>query len=94
MEGTDGVIYTHRSGTASESYAGGFLVPVKDILESNPNKMLPSLDGRGGYIGNPRVGKCSLPTVMWQMTAVGVDDAAFLYTNLGGIDPTITLNGN
>jgi len=94
IEGTDGVIYTERTTDyASEAYAGGFLVPVQDILESNTDKMRPSEDGIGGYMGNPRVGKCSLPTVSWKMTAVGVDDAAFLYTNLNNNDPTITLNG-
>jgi len=94
IEGTDGVIFTERTSTyASEAYAGGFIVPVESILEADTNKMIPSFDGRGGYAGNPRVGKCSLPTVMWKMTAVGTDDAPYLYTNLNQDDgPPITLN--
>jgi hypothetical protein len=67
----------------------GFVVPVADILYSNTSPV--SDTSRGGYVGNPRIGKCTYPTVMWSMTGVPVEDAPFLYGNLNGTNPTITL---
>jgi hypothetical protein len=67
----------------------GFVVPVADILYSNTNPI--STGSRGGYVGNPRIGKCTYPTVMWSITGVPVEDATYLYGNLNGTNPTITL---
>jgi hypothetical protein len=44
-----------------------------------------------GYVGNPRIGKCTYPTVMWKFTGVPNGDAGFLYGNLNGTNPTIAL---
>jgi hypothetical protein len=66
----------------------GFIVPVGDILASNTNALGSNRDG---YIGNPRVGKCTYPTVMWSLTGVPLEDAAYLYGNLNGTNPTISL---
>ena len=69
----------------------GFIVPVGDILTSNTNPI--STAKRAGYIGNPRVGKCTYPTVMWSIMGVPLDDASYLYGNLNGTNPTITIKG-
>jgi len=67
----------------------GFIVPVGDILYSNtaPIDSAPRL----GYVGNPRIGKCTYPTVMWSISGIPNDDASHLYGNLNGTNPTITL---
>jgi hypothetical protein len=67
----------------------GFVVPVSDLLYSNTNPI--SSVSRGGYVGNPRIGKCTYPTVMWTITGVPLEDANFLYGNLNGTNPTISL---
>ena len=67
----------------------GFIVPVGDLLTSNTNPI--SSASRGGYVGNPRVGKCTYPTIMWSITGVPLDDTPFLYGNLNGTNPTISL---
>lgn len=67
----------------------GFVVPVSDILYSNTDPI--SNAGGRGYVGNPRIGKCTYPTVSWKMTAVPRDDSEFFYGNLNNTNPTITL---
>jgi len=68
----------------------GFVVPVSDLLSSNTNPM--SIHGpAGGYVGNPRIGKCTYPTVMWKMTGIPDTDAAYLHGNLNGTNPEIKL---
>jgi len=85
-------ISSNTTITASER--GGerfssFLVPVQDMLRSNPN---PQTAGRfNGYLGNPRMGKCTYPTVSWSMKAVNQNDAPFFYGNLN-TNNVISLN--
>ena len=67
----------------------GFVVPVGDILYSNTAEV--STANGGGYTGNPRIGKCTYPTVMWTITGVPLPDAPYLYGNLNGTNPTITI---
>jgi hypothetical protein len=67
----------------------GFVVPVSDILYSNTEPV--STSNGFGYVGNPRIGKCTYPTVMWKFTGVPNGDAGFLYGNLNGTNPTIAL---
>ena len=67
----------------------GFLVPVGDILYSNTASIAEA--NGAGYVGNPRVGKCTYPTVQWSMTGVPLNDAAYLFGNLNGTNPTISL---
>jgi hypothetical protein len=67
----------------------GFVVPVSDILYSNTEPI--STDNGFGYVGNPRIGKCTYPTVMWNFTGVPVGNRGFLYGNLNGTNPTISL---
>ncbi len=83
----------NNSVTASER--GGerfsaFAVPVDDILTSNPNpqRTTGTFDG---YLGNPRIGKCTYPTVTWSMKAVSQSDASFFYGNLN-TNNVISLN--
>lgn len=83
---------TNNTVTASER--GGerfssFIVPVDDLLTSNPNPYSSGLFN--GYEGNPRVGKCTYPTVTWSMNAVSQSDASFFYGNLN-TNNVITLN--
>ena len=54
-----------------------FLVPVESIIESDPN------GGSYGFTGNPRMGLCVVPTIMWNMTVVPVSQLAHLHTSLG-----------
>jgi len=50
---------------------GAFVVPVQDMLEMGQNIIgSSSYPGRKGYWGNPRLGRCSLPTVQWTLTKV------------------------
>ena len=45
----------------------GFVVPVEEFLTSDYNP----IGGNGvGYQGNPRIGKCTVPTVMWSLTGI------------------------
>ena len=67
----------------------GFVVPVGDLLTANTNPI--SSVARGGYIGNPRIGKCTYPTVMWSITGIPLEDTPYLYGNLNGTNPTISL---
>lgn len=65
---------------------GGFAVMVQDIEVSNPTAI------NAGYTGNPRVGKCGLPTVMWSITGISNNGANYFYPNLNGFEPTISLD--
>ena len=80
--------------TLSVSERGGgrfssFVVPVEDILTSNTTP-ISELNGLG-YTGNPRVGKCTYPTVTWKMIGIPTSDSQYLYGNLNTTNPTITL---
>lgn len=63
----------------------GFLVPVRDIIASNTNPL--STDANQGYIGFPRMAKCTYPTVMWTFTGIPFADSAYLYGNLNQSSP-------
>ena len=69
-----------------------FVVPVSDILTSNTDPY--STAAGQGYLGNPRMGLCTYPTVMWNFKGVPINDAAFHYGNLNDTDPTITLRSS
>lgn len=69
----------------------GFIVPVSDILTSNTNSIAGG--ARSGYVGNPRIGKCTYPTVMWSMLGIPLDESSYLYGNLNDTNPTISLKG-
>lgn len=86
----NGTTYSERGG---ERFSG-FIVPVQELLYSNATPIFDNYQSdQVGYQGNPRVGKCTLPTVMWKMTGISIQDAPFLYGNLNGDDPIITLKG-
>ena len=69
-----------------------FVVPVSDVLTSNTDPY--STVAGQGYLGNPRMGLCTYPTVMWNFKGVPINDAAFHYGNLNDTDPTITLRSS
>lgn len=72
-----------------------FLVMTDDLLKSNqdPQRMSGSSPLTLGYLGNPRVGKCTYPTVSWSMKAITSEDRPFFAGNLG-ISNEINLNQN
>jgi len=73
----------------------GFVVPVHDILYPSYLNNAPISSANGlGYVGNPRIGKCTYPTVMWTFTGVPQNDVPFLYGNLNGPNPTISIKTN
>lgn len=91
---------TVNNNTVTASERGGerfsaFVVPVDDIITSNPNPQSSRYSGRSnvfnGYLGNPRIGKCTYPTVTWSMKAVSQSDASFFYGNLN-TNNVISLN--
>ena len=81
-------------GDADARFAG-FMVPVSEILYDDESPVISLQNGsETGYIGNPRMGKCSLPTIMWKLTGIPSNDAAHHYTNLNGpTPPTVILRG-
>jgi len=83
--GSNSVTLSQRDG----GRFSGFIVPVGDILYSNTAPIDSS--NRLGYVGNPRIGKCTYPTVMWSISGIPNEDATYLYGNLNGTNPTITL---
>jgi hypothetical protein len=89
---------TERTGvTVTASERGGerfssFVVPVEEILRSNPNPQ-PTSERFNGYLGNPRIGKCTYPTITWSMKAVSQGDAPYFYGNLN-TNNVIALNQN
>lgn len=87
-----GVPPTTASERGGERFSS-FVVPVDDILTSNPNpQAVTGIVGTfDGYLGNPRLGKCTYPTITWSMKAVAQSDAPFFYGNLN-TNNVITLN--
>jgi hypothetical protein len=69
-----------------------FVVPVSDILTSNTDPY--STVAGAGYRGNPRMGLCTYPTIMWNFKGVPINDAGFHYGNLNDTNPTITLRSS
>ena len=69
----------------------GFIVPTSDFLTANTDPI--GVDNGGGYEGNPRVGKCTYPTVMWNMIGVPDTDASYLFGggSMNATNPVITL---
>lgn len=93
------VVGINNSNTTASERGGerfsAFVVPVDDIITSNPTPQPSRYSSQSyifrGYEGNPRIGKCTYPTVTWSMKAIGQADAPFFYGNLGA-NNTITLN--
>ena len=80
-----GVTISQRGGEQFSAFA----VPVGDLLYSNTT---PIANGEGkGYVGNPRIGKCTYPTITWSMTGIPMSDAAYHYGNLNSLDPVINI---
>ena len=69
-----------------------FVVPVSDVLTSNTAPY--STVGGQGYAGNPRLGLCTYPTVLWSFKGIPINQAQFHYGNLNDTDATITLRSS
>lgn len=67
-----------------------FLVPVRDILYSEPTAV-PTCGA--GFLGNVKVGKCTYPTIKWRMVGISQNSASYHYANLNSSNPLISLNG-
>ena len=92
-----------QSSPVNVSERGGerfsaFLTMTEDILGSNPapfgQSSFNAANFYEGYLGNPRVGKCTYPTITWKLNAISADGAPFFYGNLNTTDPVIQLNQN
>lgn len=71
-----------------------FLVPVQAILypgTDDPIGENPENTREFGYLGNPRAGLCTYPTVMWSVTALPQAASQFLYASLNSPNPIIDL---
>jgi hypothetical protein len=79
---TAGSVVTFRDGEEM----GCFAVPVQDILASNTSP-IGAGPNDNGYTGNPRIGKCTYPTIMWTFTGIPVADSAYFYGNLNQSSP-------
>jgi len=85
---TNNVIVNGRGLSKFSSFA----VPVQPLLYSNTE---PVINGQGlGYVGNPRIGVCTYPTISWKITGIPNEAINYHYTNLNSPGPTITLRDN
>jgi hypothetical protein len=79
-------IYNTISNRGLNKYSA-FAVLVDDILYTG--YLTPVSDF--GYVGNPRIGLCTYPTVTWSLEGIPIVDRDFLYGNLNATNPTIRL---
>jgi hypothetical protein len=84
-KGSDFINITVSNRTLNKYSA--FVVPVQDILQTDALVPISSF----GYVGNPRVGLCTYPTVTWSLEGIPMADKNFLYGNLNSTNPTIAL---
>ena len=82
----NGVTLSERDGGRFSA----FIVPVSDILHENLDPIVNGIHGTG-YYGNPRVAKCTYPTIMWSFVGIPIDAGAFHYSNLNATNPSISL---
>jgi hypothetical protein len=84
------ILYSNTSPIQSLTNIGAGQTPG-----SNPGAgvLAGSIGGSGYYVGNPRIGKCTYPTIMWSFTGIPSTDTAYLYGNLNQSNPTISLKG-
>ena len=82
-------------GTASNMEGGArfaaWVVPVQNMLEQNMERIAPERTW-GGYLGNPRIGKCTLPSVSWILKAVTNGASNRNHRNLNGENSVIELS--
>jgi len=70
-----------------------FVVVTKAMQAANDNA-IRTQNNIYGYRGNPRVGRCTYPTITWSMKAIDGGNRQFHYGTLNGFEPTITLDQN
>ena len=79
-----------RSGNITVSERGGerfsgFLALTEQFTAGNENPIRDNMNNQEiGYNGNPRLGKCTLPSVMYKITAIPYERQDFLYSEGGG----------
>lgn len=92
--GSGSVVLTERGGERFSS----FLVMTEDLLIANEDPQFPQVEDIGqyrmhqGYDGNPRVGKCTYPTVTWSMKAITEADLPYHFGTLQPGASNIVLN--
>lgn len=95
--GGQDVTFSERGGGRFSA----FLALTEDLLTANSSAFSQVRVGFGsvnnlynGYLGNPRVGKCTYPTITWKLNAISADGSPYFYGNLNSTDPVIQLNSN
>ena len=88
-----GPLVTERGGVMARF--AGYMVPVEHILYSNTTPVESArMSGHPqGYYGNPRIGKCTYPTILWKFTGIPAVQGQYHYTNLNSESPPIELRG-
>lgn len=82
------ILYTN---TDALSVTNTYNVATGPSLGAGLNNNSQPVTQSVGYKGNPRIARCTYPTVMWSIEGIPVVDAPYLYGNLNGTNPTITL---
>ena len=83
---------TSASVTISARNGGrfsAFVVPVEEVLTSNPEPY--SATPGQGYLGNPRMGLCTYPTVQWEFKGVTEETSEWHYGDLNQFNDSIVL---
>jgi hypothetical protein len=79
--------YQNRDDSAKWS---NFIVMADDIMAHDNGFTSHGPDPHTwSYNGNPRAGLCTVPTVMWKVTGIPMNDNANFYPNLDTRDPII-----
>ena len=56
------------------------MVPVENVIESDMSD--DNTSSNTGFEGNPNMGLCTLPTIMWTMTGIPATQVQYLHGNL------------
>ena len=83
---------TSASVTVSARNGGrfsSFIVPTEEILRSNPAPY--STEAGQGYIGNPRMGLCTYPTVQWEFKGITSETSQWNHGDLNELNDAIVL---
>ena len=87
--GNSTLTVTDRSNDRFSSF-----VVLNGDLESSNTTNINTENDIFGYRGNPRVGRCTYPSITWSLKAIDQGNRQFHYGTLNGFEPTITLDQN
>tara|TARA_R100000951_G_scaffold65649_2_gene55387 strand:- start:5253 stop:7850 length:2598 start_codon:yes stop_codon:yes gene_type:complete len=90
--------YRKGNSTVTASARGGdrfsSFVVLTQATQSANDAAIRTQNDIFGYRGNPRVGRCTYPTITWSMKAIDGGNRQFHYGTLNGNEPTISLDQN